>query len=43
MYAAAETDMFTYGPQLDYNSKRQSHNAYPLWKYDPNFVGEAML
>ena len=29
--------MFTYGPRLDYNSKKQSHNAYSLWKYDPNF------
>ena len=43
MFAAAETNVFAYRPQLDYNSKRQSHNAYSLWKFDPHFVREAML
>lgn len=41
MLSAAETNVFTYGLQPDYNSKRQSHNAYSLWKYDLNFVVEA--
>lgn len=41
--SAAETNVFTYRPQLDYNSKRQPLSAHSLWQYDLNFVREAML